>query len=334
MHHFCTYFDNRFIDRGLALYESLNAHCASFNLWVLCLDQPCMDVLKEMNLSSMKLVSLRELERADPDLLHAKSNRTNLEYYFTCSPVWPRYLLERNSEITSITYLDADLYFYRDPAEIYERIGNHSIAIIPHNYPQKLQYREKYGIFNVGFIYWKRDNNGLACLNWWRRQCIAWCHARVEGSKFADQKYLDVWPDLFEGVTVLKHKGLNVAAWNLANYRISADGDNQIFVDEQPLVFFHFQGLRRIRRWLYDPHTLDFGLILGRALKEIIYRPYIRTLCQIERAAFSHGLSNRSTDNLHVSLSGLSAGRRMRKLLSLATYITLSVITRNYIVVH
>ena len=333
MHHFCTYFDHRFLDRGLALYESLKQNSTTFKLWTLCMDRHCFNVLKQMHLSSMQLISLDQLEAADPALKNTKTNRTTIEYYFTCSPALPLYLLELNAELKEITYLDADLYFYHDPAVIYEEIGDRSIAIIPHHYPRRLRYREKYGIYNVGFIYFRRDENGLACLRWWRRRCIEWCHTRAEGGRFADQKYLDAWPALFDQVAVLEHKGLNLAAWNMANYRIFRDRSG-IRVNGQPLVFFHFQGLRRIRPWLYDPHTLDFGLVLSTRIKKMIFVPYIRTLIRINRMAFCHGRPKRTPENLKNFVTGFPPGKRLKRLLSAGLHTTISILTRNYIVVR
>lgn len=333
MRHFCTYFDHRFIDRGLAMYESLKTHCPSFTLWVLCMDLTCFQVLSRLDCKSMRLITPDLLESWDEELRETKKFRTLIEYYFTCTPALPLYLLEHHPHLQGITYLDADLYFYHDPAVIYEEIGDNSVAIIPHRYPPRLRYREKYGIYNVGLIYFRQDESGLACLRWWHRRCIEWCHTWVERERFADQKYLDKWPSLFDRVSVLGHKGLNLAAWNMARYRITEDPTG-IRVDDQPLVFFHFQGLRRIRPWLYDPHTLDFQVVLNRKMKEMIFSPYIRTLLRIENRLIRYGLTKRAPENLKSIKKDLPPGKGLRKLLSAALYFAASIITTNYIVVH
>src|SRR5690242_19008166 len=111
--HYCTYFDRGYLGCGLALYQSLTQrHVAPFILWVLCFDDFTYDVLSKLDQPNLKPVALADFERDDPALLQAKQNRSRVEYYFTCSPSWPLYLLNRYPDIDLITYLDADLYFF------------------------------------------------------------------------------------------------------------------------------------------------------------------------------------------------------------------------------
>lgn len=277
MRYFCTYFDQRYLPRGLALYESLRQHCPAFKLWVLCLDHVCYDVLVQLNLANIELIPIERLEAGDEELLQAKQNRSTVEYYFTLTPSLLLFILRTEAEVDLVTYLDADLWFCSDLAPVYEEIGDHSIAIIGHRFPPSLQYMEQNGIYNVGWLSFRRDENGLACLEWWREKCIEWCYDRCEEGRFADQKYLDSWPTLFSNVVVLKHKGANLAPWNLARYSIRFDGES-FRVDEQPLIFFHFHGLKHIWRGIYDPGWWMYDLIPTRMVWDHLYRPYISAL--------------------------------------------------------
>ena len=71
--------------------------------------------------------------------------------------------------------------------------------------PEALRGEEKYGKFNVGILGFRNDAEGLRCLRAWRAQCNAWCHDRIEDGKFADQKYLDTWPEAFRTLVVSEH---------------------------------------------------------------------------------------------------------------------------------
>ncbi len=292
MYDFCTYFDQGYLPRGLALYRSLKQHCSSSRLWALCMDRPSYDALCQLNLPDLRLISLEEFERGDDALLKAKESRSRIEYYFTCSPSLPLYVLRHNPGVDLVTYLDADLFFFADPLPIFEEIADHSVAIIGHRFPPCLRHRERHGIYNVGWLSFRRDDHAIECLQWWRERCLEWCYDREEEGRFADQKYLDDWPTRFPNVIALSHKGANLAPWNLANYRIRTI-DNQVWVDDQPLIFFHFHGLKEIKHWLYRTHLADYKAKLGRAVRRGIYGPYLRTLLEV--AALSSPLLQQSS---------------------------------------
>lgn len=282
MLYFCTYFDSNYLIKGLALYRSLVRHAVPFRLWVLCFDDLAYETLQRLNLHEVVPISLKDFEERDEELLQAKGNRSRIEYYFTCTPSLPLYILRNYPEVDVITYLDADLFFFSEPFPIYEELGDNSILIVGHRFPPHLKRLELFGIYNVGFLSFRRDNNGLQCLNWWRRRCIEWCYDRAEDGRFADQKYLDDWPTRFQRVVVLQHKGAGLAPWNVDNYSLRLQ-NGQVMVDSQPLVFFHFHGLKQIKPWLYDLNLAKYGVHTDSLLKRHIYGPYIRELQEAAR---------------------------------------------------
>lgn len=273
MIHFCTYFDKNYLIRGLTLFQSLRTHCPFFRLYTLCLDDDTFTVLKRLNLPRLIPISLQEIESWAPDLKKAKCNRSIIEYYFTLSPVLPLFVLDRYRKVNVITYVDADIFFYSSPEIIFKEFGGHSILVTEHRFPERLKYMEKKGRFNVQFQSFRRNKQGLACLNRWRAQCVEWCFDRVSGNKYADQKYLDEWPDLYDDLFILKHKGCGLGPWNWSGPGITIKGD-QAFVDDTPLIFYHFHGMKilhsnlislgmyrygkmppHVREWFYGRYT-------------------------------------------------------------------------------
>ena len=304
MYYFCTYFDQNFLTRGLALYRSLLEHCPDFKLWVLCMDHTSYGILEKLDLPGIHPLFIEEFERNDQLLLSAKQNRSRIEYYFTCTPSLPLYILNNWPEVDLITYLDADLFFFASPTPLFEELRDSSIAITGHRFPPHLRDRERYGIYNVGWLSFRRDENALACLHWWRERCIEWCYDREEDGRFADQKYLDDWPSRFQNLVVLEHKGANLAPWNLANYQLHSLKGNAAMVDEQPLIFFHFHGLKKIAWWLYNPHWSDYGANSSMVLRRRIYAPYLRTLFDVNRQL----LGTIDTDSLSDDARGRMQG--------------------------
>lgn len=284
MYHFCTYFDVNYLARGLALYWSLRRHCEEFTLWVLCMDQECHSVLSEMLLPCMRLISLHDFEHGDDTLLQAKTNRNRIEYYFTCTPSLPLYVLDHSHDIPLVTYLDADLFFFSDPKPLFDEMESKSILVIEHRLAPAFEHLKNRGSFNVGFLAFRRDEQGVGCLRWWRERCIEWCYDRVEDGRFADQKYLDQWPRLFSQVAILKHKGGGLAPWNVANYRIQRHG-NSVLVGGDPLIFYHFQYLKQESRHVYNPTLRTYNTPLSYMIRTALYRPYLTAVLEAGRNA-------------------------------------------------
>jgi hypothetical protein len=244
------------------------------------MDPECHRILTGMHLPEVHAIALEEFEKADAELFSARQNRSRIEYYFTCTPSLPLYVLNAKPEIDCITYLDADLYFYADPKPIFEEMKDRSIAIIEHRFAPNLCELERCGIYNVGWLTFRRDERALACLRWWRDRCIEWCYDREEGGKFGDQKYLDDWPARFEGVAVIQHKGANLALWNLANFTVRSQ-EGAIWVDDQPLIFFHFHGLKQVGLHTYQLNQAYYRVRITPTVRNNVYRPYVRALREV-----------------------------------------------------
>ena len=276
MYRFCTYFDKNYLLQGVTLYRSLVANCTDFCLFVLCLDDDVYSIINQLQLENLVPISLHEVESWDERLLIAKGNHSQIEYYFTLSPILPLFLFDRFPAIDLITYLDADLYFYADPQPIFSDLGNRSIAIVAHKFPDHLKKHEINGRFNVQCQVFRRDEQGYKCLERWRDQCLSWCYDRLEGDKFADQKYLNEWPTLYDGLVILQHKGVGLAPWNWSSYRIELD-EKQARIDGQPLIFYHFHGLKILSECLIIDGTAPFVRMTQKYL-QWFYGEYIKEL--------------------------------------------------------
>jgi len=259
MRHFCTYFDRNYLLHGLTLYRSLRRHAGSFRLHVLCFDAETYSLLSRMGQEDLQPIALEDFEKGDDALVEAKRKRSPVEYFFTCSPSLPLYVLNHVEGIDAVTYLDSDLFFFSSPQPAYDELGGDSVLIIGHRFHESDRDKEKFGIYNVGFLVFRNDPAGRECLTWWRERCIEWCHDIVEPARFADQKYLDSWPERFSNVTVLQHPGANLARWNCKSHDLRIE-DGRVRVDGQPLIFYHFNSFRVISRRIYDVDLVDYGL--------------------------------------------------------------------------
>ncbi|PTY03777.1 hypothetical protein DB347_21340 [Opitutaceae bacterium EW11] len=278
VNHFCTYFDRNFLVQGMALADSVRRNDPSSVLWVLCLDDFSRDYLAELGEPRIRPVALAELEAHDPELRSAKSRRTRVEYYFTLSPCWPRHLLRTVPGLNRITYLDADMYWFASPCEALEEIGDGSVLITEHRHPDFLRHHRRFGRFNVGLLSFRNDAVGIACLEWWRNRCLEWCEDRVDGNRYADQRYLDQWPARYgAAVRISRRAGVNLAPWNWAGHHYHCAA-HRVFVDGQPLELFHFARFRPERgTWLFQSGQLEYG-VMPWTLRQRIYGRYWEAL--------------------------------------------------------
>jgi len=277
MYNFCTYFDKNYLLRGMTLFRSLSSFTSDFQFFVACLDDVTFDIIKRLNIPKLIPIPLIELENKDTELLKAKQSRSLVEYYFTLSPILPLYILNNFKEVDVITYLDADLSFYSHPQPIFDEFANKSILIVEHRFPENLKNLEEKGRFNVQCQIFRRDKNGIDCLNWWRMQCLNWCYDRCENGKYADQKYLDQFPVLFDDVVILNHKGAGLAPWNWMQYDIKIK-NNKVFIDNEELIFYHFNSLKIIHSHLISHGLSNFGKNMPYQLRRLLYSNYISVM--------------------------------------------------------
>jgi len=267
MRNYCTYFDANYLSRGLAIIESMQAHCQPYHLWILAMCTKAESVLKQMALPNVSIVPMSEFET--PELLVAKGNRSAVEYIWTCTGSWIKYVLDTYPELDHVNYIDADMLFFADPAPIFEEIGAAPIGITPHRFSPSLSACIEVGEFNVGLIYIKNCDIGRACVNRYASQCIEWCYWRPEDGKYADQKYLNEWPDMW-GAHAIQHKGANLAPWNQVQYDYSLR-DGQIYVDDDPLLWYHYH------------KGLESGYVTHPFVTEHVYTAYRQALERAER---------------------------------------------------
>lgn len=294
-HEFCTYFDSRYLVRGLALLESLRRCSVPIRLHVLCLDDLVQERLSALVDDRVSLLPLADLERMDAELAAVRVDRAGAAYYFTLTGAFCRALLERHPEIDRLTYLDADLYFFQDPQIVFDQIGDASIAIVPHRFSRRNAFRRRYGLFNVGWLTWRRDESGMSCLEDYRRQCLDWCYDYVDGDRFADQRYLDDWPTRYANVCVLQDRGINLAPWNLDTAALTLEGGD-VWVDGVPLVFFHFHRFRLGADGAAQRNLVEYGVTEPRPDQDVLdrlYGVYEERLCHLaERYALTRSVES------------------------------------------
>jgi hypothetical protein len=163
-----------------------------------------------------------------------------IEYLFT----------ERNAE--RVIYLDPDVRVYSPLTEVDEVLETANVALTPHAYtPITPDGKEptdnlflRFGIYNLGFIALRQNDETLRLARWWKDRTFSSGFKRPAIGQFVDQLYINLAPIFFEGVSLLRHDGYNVAPWNFHERILSVkDGVYRVNAN-RPLVFFHFSSFR------------------------------------------------------------------------------------------
>lgn len=250
-----TLFNRSYLNKGLALIESLHWYHPAFELYVLALDDVVEQaVMPEYGQQQVIVVPYKRLETLE--LRNQLARRNAAERCWSLTPYWTAFVLD-GFDIGHITYVDADTFLFAPLDPFYRELRDASIGIVPHRFPPALAWRAQHnGRYNVNFVYFRRDPTGVAALRLWAEQCLDWCSARSEYAadgtlRFGDQAYLDPWVERY-GAHELQHKGINLAPWNQEQYRYVFE--QQLYVIEEdsaeagaervrridPLVAYHF----------------------------------------------------------------------------------------------
>ena len=260
---------------------SMEKNAGDYTLWVLCVDDETYDVLTTIGLPNVRLLQLSCLELDELKMI--KGNRTLREYCWTLTPFAPRFVFEAETSVSRVTYVDADMWFRKNPEPILREfnISKKNVLITDHSYAPEYDQSASSGQYCVQFMTFSR-NGGEVVRKWWEKKCVEWCYARKEDGKFGDQKYLDTWPEIFvEDVHVLTNKELILAPWNATRFPYGN------------ACLWHFHSLRIIS--YKKVISVIFGdYPLPKSTRINIYKPYIEDIQKAIDLLLSHNIQVRS----------------------------------------
>lgn len=274
---FCTIFDSNYLDKGLVLYDSMCKHIVDFKLYVLAFDDACYQILKNENYKNMIVISLKDFETSE--LLKVKKERTRAEYCWTCSSWSIKYVLDTYKE-NICTYIDADMMFFSNPKSIFEEMRNNdcSVIIVPHRFETEEEEKKAHdtvGSYCVQFNTFVNDNNGKKALEWWAEKCLEWCYYTLPGTTewYGDQKYLNVFPEMFEGIYICNHFGVGLAPWNAKLVDLYSKDEIVVKKTKQvfPIVIYHYESVNYLTK-----HIINVSSEAGtKDFNKTVYDPYV-----------------------------------------------------------
>ena len=164
-------------------------------------------------------------------------------------PFFIDYFYTVHSAFEKVIYFDPDIIVFQPLTHLETQLDQHSIVLTPHTCsptPDWERPNEQHhlgtGIFNLGFIALKRDDEARRFVNWWKERLVYECRIDLCAGLFVDQHWVNFAPTYFDRVWIEKHRGYNAAYWNLHERFFSQNGQMWLINEEEPLQFFHFSG--------------------------------------------------------------------------------------------
>lgn len=275
---YCTLFDSNYLDKGCVMIESLLAVATECNIYVLCMDEKCFEVLKDISFPQTTLIQLSDF--LDEELKEVQS-RSRAEFCWSCTGKLIKYVLTK-CEKQICTYIDSDLYFYSDPCVLLEEMfeAGCSVQVVSHRFPNTCigrLYLKNSGSNCVQFNTFTKEKNSMKLLDSWIELCLKECSWEQGG----DQKYTDKWGEL-PFVNVSKNGGAGMAPWNTYRYRRIKGMPNWVFdryeKKQYLMVFFHFQNIEYINRNLIKNYAKISGWNIDEKLVDSIFFDYLRKI--------------------------------------------------------
>jgi hypothetical protein len=259
-HTFCTIITASHLPWAIALTRSLRDSGSKAGMSILVVDAGNDTQVTEQG---VELVTLEEMRRSDlgrricdryatlPDALR-----------WSLKPVLMMHLLDRYDKLI---YLDWDLHFYNDPGFLWNELDGSSILLSPHWRSSRVSIDLPNfeallvgGLFNAGFV--GANRGGIPALLHWGENCFDLCIKDFTRAMCDDQHYLNLLPVYFEKVGILRHRGCNLANWNMVEcVRTIGKGGEVLINDVYPVIFVHFTrstilGILKGRDPLLHPH--------------------------------------------------------------------------------
>jgi hypothetical protein len=202
----------------------------------------------------------------DEKLKKVKKIRSKGEYCWTLTPFAPGFVFDADQEVKRVTYLDADMWFRKNPSPIFDEFdkSGKAVLITDHNYDAEYDQSDISGQFCVQFVVFDRIKSDEVRV-WWSNKCLDWCYAIPENGKFGDQKYLEEWPKIFPDlIHILENKEWLLAPWNAKRFPYGNS------------ICWHFHGLRLLGQ---NSHQVFIGEYeLPDVVIKNIYKQYLHDI--------------------------------------------------------
>ncbi|KAA9332267.1 glycosyl transferase [Hymenobacter busanensis] len=243
-----TICSNNYLAHAATLMSSWFEHVPNSKGYVFLVDK-ISDAVDYSIIANAKLVKIEELNIERLGELVEKYNITELNT--SVKPDVFKFLFAEHPGCKAI-YLDPDIMVTGDFKDVLDALDTKNFVLTPHitspvndEFAPTDYHTLRTGIFNLGFIALKLNEEVSSFLSWWRNRVYDYGYCKLDENMFYDQLWTNYIPVFYDSYTILKHPGYNVANWNLHERYLSKNSFNKWTVNGRfALNFFHFSGYK------------------------------------------------------------------------------------------
>lgn len=244
-----TLCSNNYLAQAMVLGRSLLLSNPTWNYVVGLVDKK----VNSIDYSSMGFEVVEVDKIGISDFVDMQKRYGVIELNTAVKPFYFQYLFGKKQDDDVVIYLDPDIYVYGKFADLEEMMPAHDIVLIPHCQsampldgciPTEEDILNT-GIYNLGFLAVKKTRNGQDMIQWWAERLRTKAYVDFAKGLFTDQIWQNLVPLYYPHTYILRHKGYDVAYWNLHERHIVKKDTEWFVCDGEkvfPLVFFHFSG--------------------------------------------------------------------------------------------
>jgi len=267
----CTIVTPSHLYKGITTLGSLKIHNQDALLYLI-VTEPVDIVLDDIVILDINhFIQINEEAKLIARVYAGRSN----ELRWAFKTVVIRYLLNLYQG-SRVIYCDCDMCFFGNPTHLFDYVDQGGIVLTPQwgpllPTPNLPQFRDNflYGLFNAGCI--TANEKGIPALEWWAKACLTGIEIDFTKGMMLDQRYLDLMYIYFPETVICRHKGYNLADWNVEirnDYLFRNKNLNDMF----EVILIHFTGptITRIAKGgdrLLEPHLNQYQRYLDASVK-------------------------------------------------------------------
>jgi hypothetical protein len=272
---FFTYFNSKFLIQGSVAINSFLVQHPDATGYIYSDDQLVVDALQvRFKNNNVVVINLLEISTLLKEIEGMKQDRNTVELLISLKPFLFLETLTRIPTGATLTYIDADLFFYQSLKPMLTELKKFDILLTQHIFPKSMIESVKYGQVNAGLISARKCVAAEVILTDWAAKCRSWCYLRLEDNKYADQLYLDAYL-LNSNVKAIADPGINNGMYYFKERRRLTTRLKRTLVDGSELVCFHFHGIRVSERFVltgFNRYNFPPNAI---KIWNLIYRKYV-----------------------------------------------------------